>query len=78
MGDSRGAYRVLLGRYEGKKALGRPGHKWDDNIKIYLQEVGWGGVDWINLAQDKGRWGDIVNAVMNLRAAPSAGNFLAR
>ena len=52
---------------EGKKPLGRPRCRWDDNIKMDLQEVGFGGIDWIKLAQDKDRWRALVNAVMNLR-----------
>jgi hypothetical protein len=56
----------LVGRHEGKSPLGRPRHKWEDNIKMGLQKVGWGGKDWIELAQDKDRWQALVNAVMNL------------
>jgi len=67
MGDRRGVYRVLVGKPEGKKPLGRPRRRWDDNIKVDLQEVGCGGMDWIELAQDKDRWRTLVNAVMNLR-----------
>jgi len=59
--------RVLVVTSEGKRPLGRPRCSWQDNIKIDLQEVGCGGVDWIELAQDKGRWRAFVNAVMNLR-----------
>jgi hypothetical protein len=64
MGEGRGVYRVLVGKPEGKRPLGRP--KWEDNIKMDLQEVGCGGMDWIELAQDRGRWRALVNAVMNL------------
>ena len=67
MGYMRGVYRVLVGKPEGKGPLGRPRHKWDDNIKMDLQEVGCGGMDWIDLARDKDRWRALVNAVMNLR-----------
>jgi hypothetical protein len=67
MGERRGAYRALVGKPEGKRPLGRPRHRWEDNIKMYLREVGWGGMDWINLAQDRDRWRAVVNAVMNLR-----------
>ena len=56
-----------MGKYEGKRALGRPRRRWEDNIKMNLQEVGWGGMDWIELAQDGDRWRALVNAVMNLR-----------
>jgi hypothetical protein len=51
----------------GKEPLGRPRRRWEDNIKMDLQELGWGGMDWINLAQDRDRWRDLVNVVMNLR-----------
>jgi hypothetical protein len=57
----------LVERPEGRKPLGRPRRRWEDNIKMYLQEVGWEGVDWIDMAQDKERWRAVVNAVMNLR-----------
>ena len=60
-------YRVLVGKPEGKRALGRPKRRWDDNIKMDLQEVGCGGMDWIELGQDRDRWRALVNAVMNLR-----------
>jgi len=66
-GERRGANTVLVGRPEGNRPLGRPRRKWEDNIKMDLQEIGWGGMDWIELAQNKGRWRDLVNAVMNLR-----------
>jgi hypothetical protein len=65
MGERRCAYRVLVGRPEGKTPLGRPRHRWEDNIKMDLQEVGQGGMDWIDLAQDRDRWRALVNAVMN-------------
>ena len=66
MVEWRGAYRVLVGKPEGKRPPGRPRHSWEDNIYMDLQEVGCGGVDWINVAQDMDRWRAIVNAVMNL------------
>jgi hypothetical protein len=59
-------YRVLLGKPEGKRPLGRPRRRWEVNIKMGLQEVGYGGMDWIGLAQDRDRWRALVNAVMNL------------
>jgi len=59
--------RVLVGKPEGKRPLGRPRHRWEDNIKMDLQEVGCGGMDWIELAQDKDRWRGLVNALVNLR-----------
>jgi hypothetical protein len=67
MGDERGLYKVLMGKREGKIPLGRPRRRWDDNIKMDLQEVGREGMDWIGLAQERGRWWAVVNAVMKLR-----------
>jgi hypothetical protein len=61
------AYRVLVGRPEGRRPLGRPRRRWEDNIKMDLQEVGWWGMDWIELAEDRDRRRAFVNAVMNLR-----------
>jgi hypothetical protein len=75
MGEKRGAYRILVGRPEGRRPFGRPRWRWDDNIKIDLKEVGW-GMDWIELAQDRDRWRALVNAIMNLRVPQNAGNFL--
>ena len=65
--DGRGVHKVLVGKPEGKRPLGRPRRRWEDNIKIDLQEVGCWGMDWIELAQDRDRWRALVNAVMNLR-----------
>jgi len=67
MGEKRGIYRVLVGKPEGKRQLGRPRLRWEDNIKMDLQEVGCGGMDWIELAQDRDRWWALVSTVMNLR-----------
>ena len=67
MNEKRGVYRVLLVKPEGKRPLGRPRHRWEDNIKMDMQEVGCEGMDWIELAQDRDRWRALVNAVMNLR-----------
>jgi len=66
-GERRGVYRVLVGRPEGMRPLGRPRRRWEDNIKMDLQEVECGGMDWIDLAQDKDRCGARVNAAMTLR-----------
>ena len=65
MGEERGVYRVLVGKPEGKRPLGRPRRRWVD-IRVDLQEVGCGYMDWIGLAQDRDRWGTLVSAVMNL------------
>ena len=65
--ERRGVYRVVVGKSEGKIQLGRPRCRWEENIKMDLQEVGCGGMDWIELAQDRDRWRALVNAVMNLR-----------
>jgi hypothetical protein len=67
MGERRGAYRGLAGKPEGRSPLGRPRRGWEYNIKLDLREVGWGGMDWINLAQDRDRWRALVYTVMNLR-----------
>jgi hypothetical protein len=67
MGEKRNAYRLLVGKPEGKRPLGRPRRRCVDNIRIYLGEVGWGDVDWIGLAQDRNRWRALVNSVLNLR-----------
>jgi hypothetical protein len=66
-GEGRGAYRVLVGRPEGKSPLGRPRRKWEDNIKMDLKEIEIYGVNWIQLAQDRVQWRACVNTVMNLR-----------
>ena len=67
MGEERRVYRVLVGKPEGKRPLGRPRHRWVDNIRMDLQEVGCGYMDWIGLAQDRDSWRTLVSAVMNLR-----------
>ena len=76
MGEERGVYRVVLGKPEGRRPLGRPRRRWVDNIRMDLQEVGCGYMDWIGLAQDRDRWRTLVRAVMNLRVPWNAGNFL--
>jgi hypothetical protein len=63
----RGAYNILVGRPEGRRPLGRPRRRWEENIKMDLWEKGFGDVDWINLAQNRDRWRAVVNTVMNLR-----------
>jgi hypothetical protein len=67
MGEGRNVYRVLVGKPEGKRPLGRPRRRWEDGIKMDLRETGRRGVEWIHLAQDRDRWRAVVNAVMNLR-----------
>ena len=76
MGQVRGVYRVLVGKPEGKRPLGRPRRRWEDNIKMDLQEVGGGCEDWMELAQDRDRWRELVSTVMNRRVPKNAGNFL--
>jgi hypothetical protein len=67
MGEGRNVYRVLVGKPEGKRSHERPRRRWEGGIKMDLREIGWGGVEWIHLAQDRDRWRAAVNAVMNLR-----------
>jgi hypothetical protein len=67
MGEKRNTYRLLVGKPEGRRTLGRPRHRWLNNIRMNLVEVGWGDVDWIGLAQDRDRWRALVNSVVNLR-----------
>jgi len=67
MGERRGIYSVLVGKPEGNRLLGRLRRRWEDNIKMDLQEMGCGGMDWIDLAHDMDRWRALVSAVMNLR-----------
>jgi hypothetical protein len=61
------AYKILVGKPEGKRPLGRPRRRWKDNIRMDLREIGWGGMDWIDLAQDRDQWRAVVNTVMNLQ-----------
>jgi hypothetical protein len=65
-GEKRSAYRILVGKLEGKRSLGRPRRRWGDNIKMDLREIDWGGMDWIDLAEDRDQWRALVNTVMNL------------
>jgi hypothetical protein len=67
MGEKRNAYRLLVGKPEGKRPIGRPRRRWVDNIRMHLGEVGWGDVDWIGLAQDRNRWRSLMNSILNLR-----------
>jgi hypothetical protein len=67
MGEGRGVYRALVGRPESKWTLGRPRRRWEDNIKMYLREIGIDGANWIQLAQDRVHWRACVNTVMNIR-----------
>jgi hypothetical protein len=67
MGEERKLYKVLVGKPEGKRPLGRPRRRWEDGIRMDLREIAWRGVDWIRLAQDRNRWRAVVNAVMSLR-----------
>ena len=69
MGESGSVYRVLMGKPEGRRPLERSRRKWEDNIKIDLQEVGCGGMDWIDMGQDTDRWRALVNAVKNIRVS---------
>jgi hypothetical protein len=67
MGEKRNAYRILVGKPDGKRPLGRPRRRWVDKIKMVLREIGWEGMGWIDLAQDRDQWRALVNTVMNLR-----------
>jgi hypothetical protein len=62
----RNAYRILVGKPEENRPLGRPRRRWEDNIKLNFREIGWGGMDWIDLTQDRDQWKALVNTVMNL------------
>jgi hypothetical protein len=67
MGEGRKVYKVLVGKLRGKRPLERPKHRWEDGIIMGLRETGWGGVEWIHLAQDSDQWLTLMNAVMNLQ-----------
>jgi hypothetical protein len=67
MGNRRNVYRVLVGKPEGKRPLDRPRRRWEDGIKMDLEKIGWRGVEWIHLTQDRDLWPAVVNAVMKLR-----------
>jgi hypothetical protein len=66
-GEERTAYGILVGKPEGKRPLERPRRRWEDNIRMDLREIRWGGMDWIDVAQDRAQWRALVNTVMNLR-----------
>jgi hypothetical protein len=76
MGKGRGVYRILVGKPEVKRPLGRPRRRWKDNINMDIQEVGGGYGDWMELAQDRERWRALVSTVMNFRVQQNAGIFL--
>ena len=76
MGEGSGLYKVSVDKSGGKRPLGRPRSRWKDNIKTDLMEVGCGGMDWIELAQDRDRWWALVNVVMKLRVPYNAASFL--
>jgi hypothetical protein len=67
MGETRNVHRILVGNPQGKRPLGRPRHRWVDNIIMGLRKIGWDGMDWIDLAEDRDQWRTLVNAAMNLR-----------
>jgi hypothetical protein len=67
MGDKRNAYRILVGIPEGKRPQGRPRRRWVDSIKMYIREIEWDGIDWIDVPQDRDQWRVLVNTVMNFR-----------
>jgi hypothetical protein len=75
MGEKRNAYRLLVGKPEGKRLLGRPRCRWVDNIRMDLGEVGWGDVDWIGLAKERNRWRAVVNSILNLRVPRNVGKL---
>jgi hypothetical protein len=72
--EKRNAYRILLGKPEGKRALGRPRRRWEDKIKMDVREIEWDGMDWVDLAEDRDRWRNLVNTIMNSRFREVLGN----
>jgi hypothetical protein len=67
MGEMRDAYKILVGKPDGNRPIGRPRRRWEDNIKMDLREIGFGGLDWTHLAHDRDRWLALVNTIMKLR-----------
>jgi hypothetical protein len=76
MGEKKNAYRIFVGKPEGKISLERPRRRWVDNVKVDLRKIGWGGIDGIDLAQYRDQWRVLMNKVMNLRFPYNAGKFL--
>jgi hypothetical protein len=76
MGEKRNVYRILMGNPKGKRLLGRPRRRWVDDIKMDLREIGWDGMNWIDLAQVRDQWKALVNTVMNFRVPKNPGKFL--
>jgi hypothetical protein len=76
MGKKRNTYRILVGKPEGKRPLGRPGHMWEDNIRMGIRFIGWGVIDWFDLAQDTNQWRALVNKVMSLQVPHNVGKLL--
>jgi hypothetical protein len=75
MEENRKVHKILVGKPEGKRQLGRPRRRWEDGIRMNLREVDWGSVEWIQLAQDRDRWRALVNTAMNLRVLASRSYF---
>jgi hypothetical protein len=75
-GAKRTAYRILVGKPEGKRPLGRPRRRWENNIRMDLRGIGWGNMDWIDLAQDMDQWRALVNTILNLRVPYNVRKFL--
>jgi hypothetical protein len=76
MSEKRNAYKILVGKPEGTRPIRRPRRRWDDNIKMDLREIGWSGMDWIDLDQDRDQWRALVNKVMNIRVPQNVGKSL--
>jgi hypothetical protein len=76
MGEMRNSHNILVRKPEGKRQLGRHRHRWEDNIRMDLREIGWEGVDWMHLAQDRDQWRALMDTVMKLRVLENAGKFL--